>query len=436
MAPITAIFLSVTLSAQTHNNDHQGGGEVFQHLESTSVAFIKANQNVSVDELGAISTFQECYPHASFAPEEEGGYGFSTDLNNIIPCAEFSEDWAKDRNIKAIWIHINRPEIPIGWRNLPDGFADENFIRELRNYSMHGGKLYLSGLATQLLVAIGRQKEEYAPNIYYTQEEQQISQGYDTQLDYNSENHGAWAVNGRLNGVTHNGETAYGHAKHAIYGQPDPQYIGYYAALDPEGHESETMSDATYTDVPCVFNILGPKEGESLNVSDNNCMWDGSRLGDGTRLGFRRANNCQIPGSWGQTFNDYNTLSFGIVEFLPDSDTSLSDRGYAVEKFGNEEDGPWLGNTIANGMACFQYGNKDNNKYYDNLRNMTFNTINYLSGEQRTATPTGIDSVSETANAESVVEYFNLRGIRIEYPAKGNIYIAVTGSKSSIILFQ
>lgn len=35
-----------------------------------------------------------------------------------------------------------------------------------------------------------------------------------------------WGVTGRLNGVDHDGINSFGHAKHAIYGQPDPDFRG------------------------------------------------------------------------------------------------------------------------------------------------------------------------------------------------------------------
>lgn len=427
MATAAIIAIPANLSAQNHDGDHSGGGENFQHLECNTVGFIKANQNVSSDELGAIDTFKECYPHSSFSTGEEGGYGFENDRNNIVTCSEFSAKWAKDNNIKAIWIHINRPGVAIGWQNLPDGFADETFIRELRDWSLHGGNLYLSGLATQLLAAIGRQPSDLAPNIYFTQPDgQKISGGFDKELPDDD----PWGVTGRLNGVDHDGITSFGHAKHAIYGQPDPNYPGYYAALTPkEGSDGEQTSITVdgFGDVPYKWNILGAEEGKTINVSDNNCMWDGNALGI-SREQFRRRNNCQIPGSWGQ--ERYDTMNWGIVEFLPDEVDGISG---GHDRFGTEED-PWKGNTIANGMACFQYANKDENKYYDNLRNMTFNTINYLSGEQRTVSSIELPGTDGSHPGEAV--YYNLQGIRIENPASGGIYIKVQGSISSKVMFR
>lgn len=424
VASIMAIMFQFEIPAQTHNGDHMGGGEEFQHLETTSVGFIKSNQNVSDDEVAAMETFRECYPHSSYNPDDENGYGFASDQNNIISCKDFTKEWAKSHDVKAIWIHINREGVAKGWQNLPDGFASEEFVAQLRAYSMNGGKLYLSGLATQLLVAIGRQPEAYAPNVYYSGD---ITAGCDVSLpDYDP-----WGVTGRLHDEDHDGHDSFGHAKHAIYGQPDPNYLGYYAALtqkEATDQEQTSIYVESYGNVPYKWNILGPEEGKTISVSDNNCMWNGDLMGI-SKEEFRRKNNCQILGSWGQETSD--TMTWGIVEFLPDQDSGISD-GHDI--FGSEEQ-PWLGNTIANGMACFQYANKADNKYYDNLRNLTFNTINYLSGEERVIS-SGIEAVDVRQENGGNVAYYTLQGVRVDSPRPGDIYIKTDGKSTYKIIMR
>ena len=387
LAMLSMTLMSLAVPSQA--SAQAGGGEEFKPLGITSAAFIKVNNDMSPDEAGAYETFAECYPQALPA----------------LPCGEFSAEWAEDNGIKAIWIHINRPGVEIGWHNLPDGFADEAFIQRLREYSVGGGKMFLSGLATQLLVAIGRQPDAYAPNIYYTDSEgRKISGNMSVVLNDND----PWGVTGRLNGVDHDGINSFGHAKHAIYGQPDPDFRGYYASLT-------STDDLSPDGVHYKWNILGAYEGQKINVSDNNCM--------GTyddRAEFRRRNNCQIPGSWGQ--ENYDTRNWGIVEFLPDNVDGISG-GHDV--FGTEDE-PWMGNTIANGMACFQYANKADNRYYDNLRNLTFNTINYLTGEYRVI-PSGITAVGDDEAAAEAPVYYNMQGIRVEAPAAGELVVKVAG---------
>lgn len=423
VASIMAIMSQFQISAQTHNGDHMGGGEEFTHLETTSVGFIMANQNVSDDEAAAMETFRECYPHSSYSPTDEDGFGFASDQNNIITCGEFTEDWATSKDVKAIWIHINREGVVKGWQNLPDGFSDPEFVAQLRAYSMNGGKLYLSGLATQLLVAIGRQPEAYAPNVYNGD----VTAGFVVSLPDND----PWGVTGRLHGVDHDGLNSFGHAKHAIYGQPDANYLGYYAALTPkpstEGEETSIYVEP-FGEVPYKWNILGAEEGKTINVSDNNCMWNGDMMGL-SREEFRRRNNCQIPGSWGQ--ETPTTVNWGIVEFLPDNVDGISG---GHDTFGSEEQ-PWRGNTVANGMACFQYANKADNKYYDNLRNMTFNTINYLSGEERVIS-SGVEAVDACLENEGNVSYYTLQGVRVVSPRVGDIYIMTDGKSARKIIIR
>lgn len=381
-------FMWALVAAEVSADEiHSGGGEVFRPLGTTSVAFIRPD-SPSADEEGAYATFRECYPQAPDA----------------LTCAEFSPQWCDENEIKAVWIHINRAGVAKGWENLPQEFIDSEFLAKLKAYSVSGGKMYLSGLATQLLVAVGRQPETYAPNIYFG----------DTSGSAVARLNAAdpWGVTGKLSDADHDGAGSFGHAMHAIYGQTADNYPGYFAALTPADPKQNP---------PHLFSVLGPAEGETLDATDNNCMWQAT-----DKNGFRRDNNAQVLGTWGQCAHD--ALECGIVEFVPDTDNGIA--GHA--RFGTDTE-PWLGNTIANGMACFQYANRESNIHYANLRNMTFNTINYLTEEYKEHVPSSVTEASPNQSASPAI-WYDMMGIRVPYPVKG-LYIMVSGDKRTKVMF-
>lgn len=84
---------------------------------------------------------------------------------------------------------------------------------------------------------------------------------------------------------------------------------------------------------------------------DHNCLWTGVS----SYTAFIKATNSHILGKWSE--NGY-TNNFGVVEFMPTKD--------------------YKGTILCNGLAAYEWNCKDN-KYVDNIKRFTENSISYLA---------------------------------------------------------
>lgn len=295
--------------------------------DTWNIAFLKTTDNEPTDkqEKAALAYFRLAYPNAQ-----------------VIGPTDFTSQNLADKFIKTIWIHVDRQGInKSGTNPNPDNvvrcFVGDNasadeiaaFKATLKAFSKGGGNLYLSGHATLLVKAIDRQATNYDVNVFDDGEAKSLME--------------TWSICGKVQDSNHEDNSG-----HAIYGAPFDDFQGYF---DPVKTGSET-----------VFNMLGPG---NLSIFDHNCMWN--YVNDD----FRRANNAQVIGTWGQETGG-NTYA-GIVEFLPDGKGTIE----GAASF----DG-WKGNIIANGIAACQWTPQSGvNQYQYNLERLTFNTLNYLTQE-------------------------------------------------------
>lgn len=448
-----AVFLPLAAHADGTNYEGEdpgnssGGGEEFKPLRTNAVAFLRL-ENPSICELGAQDLFSECYPKGSVISAEQF-------IDNMAVNAESGlyELTINGKHIEAVWIHVNRPDVNF-WDEsngyiLPSELMSEEFTKALYNYSIDGGKMYLSGIATKLLVRIGRQRAEYAPSI-----KDDMTNGFDNQTrNYREDHSDSWGVTGKLSDEHHDGNGGWGMCMHAIYGITWDAYPGYFASLENYGQCGIAGTDTGDKEYPTRVYVLGAVEGATLNHSNNNCMWDMR----GDKNNWRYRNRAETIGTWHQ--ENFDTQAIGIVEFVPDIDVAHND--FNSDRYGeyprksnpqaasrrddSNENRPWLGNTIANGMAAFTYADNENNRYYNNLRNLTFNTINYLTQAYHEENMNDEDVIEppitsgvEIDNAE-ILEvapvYYNLQGVRVANP-QGGIFVKVQGSKVSKVAIQ
>lgn len=180
-----------------------------------------------------------------------------TGLGKFIPIAQM--DQVNVDEVACIWIHIDRQGLTQGWQHLTGGFASVRFVDALRTYVEEGGRLFLSTHATQLIVAIGRVSDKYAPNQFASG---QGGIGQDI-----------WTINAYI-GLT------YDHRADMLYKQ---MLLGKYS-----GYE--------YTSFPML--------SEGLR-EDHNCIWNTSDMtfttGSDKVRGFEMATNCTVLGTWGQS---------------------------------------------------------------------------------------------------------------------------------------
>lgn len=252
----------------------------------------------------------------------------------VLSYADFDAEHL--RNIATVWIHCDRVGLSQGVNNLAAYYGDD-FLSTLTAYSKSGGNLYLTSQAVQLVAGMGRISSQYDINLYN-------ANANNTPLSE------AWSISGSISDAQHGDNNG-----HAIYGTPYDDFPGYFVPIS--GSHS----------------VLGPTSG-SIHVDDNNCIWQNFDLN-----AFRNATAGQVIGTWGQLSGYVNT--FGIVEFLPsicDFSGTMPGQTRFPDAPNNDE---WKGNIIANGLGCCQWAPEGENAYYTNLRDLTFNTLNYLTKE-------------------------------------------------------
>lgn len=288
--------------------------------------------------------------------------------------------------ISAIWVHVDRLGIGMGYDNLPSEFKDAK--DKLTNYLKEGGSIYLSKHATQMVHEFGRIDAAYAPGIFGDGEG---GKGTDV-----------WCLNAYLGSM----QTYIDNADPTqIYDRTDHPI---YAGMEMWEAKSEKISDYPHP----AFPMLGTSNGEAIHREDHNCMWDLNAYtwtaeGKNTLEKFENQYDCVVLGTWGHV-QDYCVA--GIVEFKP------------VNEF--------KGTLIANGLAACEWAPRtENNAYHDNLTKLTQNTINYLASKS-------VSGVQEIDASESNVPvFYNLQGVQVTSPSTG-VYIRVSNGKATKIFIK
>src|SRR5574344_408501 len=264
------------------------------------IAYNSVSEIEDDDEKAAVEWFPRAYPTGViFTP------------NNI---SEIYPD-----EVSALWIMIDRVGISQGWKNLPSAISSDATISALTQYAKDGGNLLLCKHATQLVSAIGRISDNYAPGIF------------------GSGDGGSGTDNWGFNAVIGSGlEESYDHRGHSAF----------------TGMEELAESDYGHP----VYAMEGPGWRE-----DHNCMWDLNAYGLTTAnganvvLAFQNVTNSTVLGTWAHVL-DY--CCAGIVEFNATSD--------------------YPGKIIAIGLSAYEFNQNTGNKYQSNIELMTKNSIDYL----------------------------------------------------------
>lgn len=217
--------------------------------------------------------------------------------------------------VACLWIHVDREGLMAGWRNLPENLRSEEFLNSLRRYAAEGGKFFFSTHATQLVAAIGRIIDGYAPN--------EFASGQGGLADL-------WTINGYLG---YGGETSYDRRSHRYY----------------KGLLCDFFNKYEYKSFP----VLSPGVHE-----DHNCMWNLSTMtfasGANKVRGFEIATSSQCLGTWGQN----TSLSYvGFVEFYP------------TERF--------RGTIVCMGLGCYEW-HMEGNTYQYQIEKLTKNILEDL----------------------------------------------------------
>lgn len=288
--------------------------------------------------------------------------------------------------VAAIWVHIDRLGIGMGYNNLPEEFKAAT--PALKKFVEDGGSLYLSKFATQLTTELNRLDAELAPGIFSDGEG---GRGTDV-----------WCLNAYIGSMMTYVEDAdptqiYDRTTHPIYN-----------GMELWEAKSEKISDYPHP----AFPLLGTADGSEIHREDHNCMWDlnsyqWSADGKNTLEKFESQCNCVMLGTWGHV-QDYCVA--GIVEFLPAN---------AIK-----------GTIIANGLAACEWAPRtQNNDYHSNLTLLTKNTLNYLAAKASA----GISNIQYANNGETV--FYTMQGVTVANPSNG-IFIRVKDGQASKVLMK
>ncbi|MDE6410773.1 MAG: DUF4960 domain-containing protein [Muribaculaceae bacterium] len=290
--------------------------------------------------------------------------------------------------LPAIWVHIDRLGIGMGYDKLPAEFNNPDVKKALTDYVKEGGSLYLSKFATQMVHELGRIDAAYAPGIFGDGDG-----GTGTDV---------WCLNAYLGSMQ------------TYIPDADPTQI-YDRTTHPiyEGMELWAAGSEKISDYPHpAYPMLGTEDGSAIHREDHNCMWDLNAYtwnadGKNTLEKFENQYDCVVLGTWGHV-QDYCVA--GIVEFMPTADIQ--------------------GTIIANGLAACEWAPRTaNNAYHANLTKLTENTLSYLASKATS----GVAEIEKASTAEDA--YYTLQGVKVANPTAG-LYIRVADGKASKVLVK
>ncbi len=332
--------------------------------------FLSSDSSNAPQEVAAAQWFGDTF--------SDGELLTKADLDNITP-----------ENYKAIWVHIDRCGIGMGYNNLPEDYRDSEVKAKLTEYVKNGGALYLSKFATQMVHELDRIDAAYAPGIFGDGDG-----GVGTDV---------WCVNAYLGSMQ------------TYIADADPTQIydrtthPIYAGMEKWEAHSEQIADYPHP----AFPLLGTGTGEGIHREDHNCMWDlnaytWSVEGKNTLEQLENQYNCTVIGTWGHV-QDYCVA--GIVEFKPDSN--------------------YKGTIIANGLAACEWAPRTaNNAYHSNLTKLTQNTLEYLANTNTSA----VDTLAAEKSGETA--YYTIDGVKTANPVAGGLYIMIRDGKASKVLVK
>lgn len=141
--------------------------------------------------------------------------------------------------------------------------------------------------------------------------------------------------------------------------QYEPKEVAYGAAgknpdtwgVNPRFADMDYRGHVLYSDF-----VAGSKNdnyflNSGTSKEDHNCLWTGVS----SYTDFIKATNSHILGKWSE---NGDTNNFGVVEFMPSGD--------------------YKGTILCNGLAAYEW-NCNGNKYVDNIKKFTENSISYLA---------------------------------------------------------
>ena len=278
------------------------------------------------DEKAAAEWFQ-----TNYVDKGEGQFFTPANINTL-----------NAKNVRALWVAIDRVGIEKGYNNLPAAFNSDEAISAMKTFVKAGGNLLLTSHATQLIVPLERVTDVYAPGIFGS--------------GAGGSNADVWGINAQIGATQVN---QYDHRSHAIY----------------QGLETNTTQYSDHEFFPLIG--AGCKE-------DHNCKWDfnavaGLENNPNKVADFEQKTSSTVLGAW-QHVVDYACA--GVIEFHPTAD--------------------FKGTILCNGIAAYEWNQNDvTNAYQSNIEKLTANSLEYLKSLNTLTIADDADNVTEAISAKS-----------------------------------
>lgn len=277
----------------------------------------------------------------------------------------------KIKDLKTLWVAYDEDNLQKGWKYLPTSMTNADALTAIKQHVKDGGSLFLSSLATQLLVGLDRIDATLTPNIFNT--------------SVGKKNFDLWGVNPIMGKAVGD---VYDHSDHAIY-----------KGLFTSEYKYPDNTDWNHIFYPLI---------NAADKADHNCIWDLNGLSDlsdnpNKFVDFQTKTNSVILGTW-QHVVDYAVA--GVVEFQPTAD--------------------FKGSILTNGMAAYDMSlypdGAQNNDYMVNLYKITENTLEYLNSKADKVS-TGIKDITFAGANTSDDAYYTLQGVKVASPLTAGIYV-------------
>lgn len=172
----------------------------------------------------------------------------------------------KIKDLKTLWVAYDENNLQKGWKYLPTSMTNADALTAIKQHVKDGGSLFLSSLATQLLVGLDRIDATLTPNIFNT--------------SVGKKNFDLWGVNPIMGKAVGD---VYDHSDHAIY-----------KGLFTSEYKYPDNTDWNHIFYPLI---------NAADKADHNCIWDLNGLSDlsdnpNKFVDFQTKTNSVILGTW------------------------------------------------------------------------------------------------------------------------------------------
>lgn len=318
-------------------------------------------------------------------PEQNAANWFQTQyvkkgIGSFISASEIAGAAAK--GVKTIWVNVERE----GLADIKDAKVSDGVVADLKAFVEAGGNLLLTKQAVMVAHRMGRM---YEPTWGAT--------GYNVGGD-------VWSINPHVGLWWTLADTRRDNWDHPIFEGLDEEAITDYSATMEEDGEA-----VPYPTLPLIGMVAR---------TDDNISWI-----DYFRKDLSAADMKMVDTEGVTHYSNDNVLR--LPDFEEDWNVKvLACWGHVQDYCGGvvvelNPDGNFKGRIMTIGASAYQWGSS--NDYISNVKKLTKNALNYLTGEIES----GVEKVAADKEVKGI---YNVMGMKVETMQKGQLYI-VDGKK-------